>query len=171
MLEGLPHAPRSPGAEPSGIDLGAGRGLWARVLERRFSTRRRAAWCLASTFVGFHVLAWAFHEGMDPSHVVHGGFFAHLRLLPDELMLQLLFVPIAMHFAVPALFHPGSLFSWQPGFLAGRVFPVLYWSALLGASAALVRGRRLVWWLFIALVLLATVPRFVELIGVALSDV
>ena len=148
----------------------AGLGRWARLFEIRVSTRRRAAWVLAATFVAFHGLAWLFHELTDQSHYFHGSFVSHLRLLPDEIALQFLFVPIAMHFAIPALLHPGNLFSWQPGFIVGRVFPVLYWSALLGAGGAFVKSRRVTWWLFIAVVLLTTAPRFVELIAVALSE-
>jgi hypothetical protein len=145
-------------------------GRWARLFELRVSTRRRAAWMLGGLFVAFHALAWLCHELADQSHYFHGSFVSHLRLLPDEMVLQFLFMPIAMHFAIPALLHPGSLFSWHPGFVAGRVFPVLYWSALLGAGAAFVRGRRVAWCLFIAVVALATAPRFVELIAVALSE-
>lgn len=79
-------------------------------------------------------------------------------------------MPIAMHFAIPALFRSGSLFAWSPGYLAPRVFAVAYWFTLLAASTALVRGRRKVWLVLIALLLLATAPRFAELIMVALSE-
>jgi hypothetical protein len=121
-------------------------------------------------FVAFHVLAWLFHELTNPGHREPASFAAHLRHLPDELLLQFLFMPIAMHFAIPALFHSGSLFDWSPGYLAPRVFAVAYWFTLLAASTALVRGRRKVWLVLIGILLLATAPRFSELIMVALSE-
>lgn len=141
-----------------------------RLWEARFSTSRRAALALAGAFVGFHALAWTIHECTNPGHHAPVSFLAHLRHVPDELLLQLLFTPLAMHFAIPSLFHAGSLFGWNPGYWAPRVFAVAYWFTLLAGSRALVVGRRVLWLLVIGVLLLATAPRFVELIGVALSD-
>jgi hypothetical protein len=145
-------------------------GRLRRFLDARFASSRRAALALAGTFVAFHLVAWLFHELTNPGHRDPASFTAHLRHLPDELLLQVLFMPIAMHFAIPALFHSGSLFAWSPGYVAPRVFAVTYWFTLLAASTALVRGQRKVWLGFIGVVLLATAPRFAELIMMALSE-
>jgi hypothetical protein len=157
----------SPEAQPSGAKPS---GRLRRALEARFASPRRAAIALAGAFIAFHLIAWLVHEVANPGHRDPATFAAHLRRLPDELLLQVLFMPIAMHFAIPALFHSGSLFAWSPGYLAPRVFAVAYWFTLLAASAALVRGRRKAWLVLIGLLLLATAPRFPELIMVALSD-
>ncbi len=125
---------------------------------------------MVATFVGFHLLAWLVHELTNPGHHAPLSFLAHLRHLPDELALQFLFMPLAMHFAIPALFHRGNLFEWNPGYFLPRIFAVLYWSTLIASAVAVVRGRRLVWWLVIVVLLLATSPRFVELIVVSLSE-
>lgn len=158
------ETPRPPAHEPARF------GRLARLYDARFSTTRRAGLALAGVFVGFHGLAWLIHELASPAHRAPLSFVAHLRHLPDELLLQGLFMPIAMHFAIPALFHPGSLFAWSPGYLAPRVFAVAYWFTLLAASTALVRGRRKVWLVLIGALLAATAPRFAELIMVALSE-
>ena len=157
-------APRPSGEAPP-------HGLLKRFLERRFATRRRAIAALVGSFACFHALAWIVHEIPDNGHRVEVSFVAHLRHLPDEILVQLLFLPQAMHFAIPALFHRGNLFDWHPGYWTTRIFAVAYWSTLIAACNALVQGRRLVWWLLIALIFLATAPRFAELIFVALSDV
>jgi hypothetical protein len=141
-----------------------------RLSQARFPTSRWAALALTGAFVGFHALAWAIHECTNPGHHAPVSFLAHLRHVPDELLLQLLFMPLAMHFAIPALFHAGSLFEWNPGYWAPRAFAVAYWFTLLAGSRALVVGRRVLWLLVIGVLLLASAPRFVELIGVALSD-
>jgi hypothetical protein len=159
---------REPSTEVQPAD-GPAPGRLRRFLETRFTSARRAALALAGTFVAFHVLAWLILEFSQPEHRVGASFAAHLRHLPDEFLLQLLFMPIAMHFAIPALFHSGSLFDWQPGYLAPRVFAVTYWFTLLAASTALVRGRRKAWLVLIGFLLLASAPRFAELIMVALS--
>jgi hypothetical protein len=160
----IPEPPSPPDSEaPSPARLG-------RLSEARFATSRRAVWALAGVFGAFHALAWLIHELINPGHHAPVSFFAHLRHLPDEILLQLLFMPVAMHFAIPALFHPGNLFAWNPGYWAPRAFAVAYWFTLLAGSRALVRSRRLVWLLVIGVLLLATAPRFVELIGVALSE-
>lgn len=145
-------------------------GRLTRLGAARFASSRRAGLALAGAFVSFHLIAWLIHELASPGHRHPATFVAHLRHLPDELVLQLLFMPTAMHFAIPALFHPGSLFAWSPGYLAPRVFAVAYWFTLLAASTALVRGRRKAWLLLIGALLLATAPRFGELIMVALSE-
>lgn len=162
--EGSPDSPSpATGGEPPAGRLG-------RLCEARFASKRWTIGALAGTFVAFHGLAWLIHEATNPSHHAPVSFGAHLRHLPDELLLQVLFMPIAMHFAIPALFHPGSLFGWSPGYWAPRVFAVAYWFTLLAASTALVRDHRKAWLLLIGGLLLATAPRFVELIMVALAD-
>jgi len=146
-------------------------GRLDRLLELRFATRRRAIWALVGAFMGFQVTAWLIHEIANNGHRVEASFVSHLNHLPDEILVQLLFAPQAMHFAIPALFHGGSLFDWHPGFWTTRIFAVAYWLTLIGASSALVRGRRLAWWVLIMLTLFATTPRYAELIFVSLSDV
>jgi hypothetical protein len=152
------------------VQSSSNRGLFARLLEARFASKRRAVLALVATILGFHFFAWLVHELMNPGHHAPVSFVAHLRHLPAELALQLLFMPLALHFAVPALFHPGNLFEWNPGYLAPRIFAVLYWSTLIASAVAVVRGRRVVWWLLIVALLLASTPRFVELIFVTLSE-
>jgi hypothetical protein len=141
-----------------------------RLSVARFATTGRAAWALGFTFLGFHGVSWLIHEVTNPAHHAPVTFLAHLRHVPDEVALQLLFMPLAMHFAIPALLHPGNLFAWNPGYWTTRIFAVAYWFTLLASSRALIRSRRLVWLLVIGILLLATAPRFVELIGVALAD-
>ncbi len=66
--------------------------------------------------------------------------------------------PWFMHLAIPALFHTGNLFQWEPAF-GGAVFLSAYWVLTAFATVAFVHGRRAIWWLLLVLVLAATVPR------------
>jgi hypothetical protein len=145
-------------------------GRLGRWFDVRFASRRRAIAALAASFVAFHVVAWALHEITSEGHRAEASLLAHLRRLPDEILLQVLFLPQALHFAIPALFHRGNLFEWKPGFWTTRIFAVLFWSTLLATANALVKSRRLAWCFLVLLLLLASTPRYVELIFVALSE-
>jgi hypothetical protein len=124
---------------------------------------------LLGTIAGFHVVAWAFLETSGQVQYSDYSFISRLAHAPGEIMMFALFAPFFMSYAIPALLHRGNLYHWDPGWFTTQVFPFIYWPILATAALALLWSRRIVWWMLVVLILLATAPRFGQLVLVALT--
>jgi hypothetical protein len=89
-------------------------------LQRRFASRKRAAWTLLGTIAGFHVVAWLFLEASGQVRYSCHSLVSRLGAAPGEIMAQALLAPFFMSYAIPALPYQGNLFHWDPGWFTRR---------------------------------------------------
>jgi hypothetical protein len=135
-----------------------------RLLQWRFSSRKRAALALLATWISFLLVSWLIFEVLDQKHHFHSSFLVHLSALPEEVFVESLCAPLMMPLAIPALFYTGNLFQWEPGWFGSPVFLMMYWSSLGLGFVACFWTRRAIWWLFVVLILVVTAPRLGQLI-------
>ena len=150
-------------------DSGAQPSCFGRLLQWRFSSRHRAALALLGTWASFLLVSWLIFEVLEHTHHYHSSFLAHLSALPEEIFVEAIVAHFMMPLAIPALFHTGNLFQWEPGWFASPVFLVIYWSSLALGIVACLSTRRTIWWFFVVLILLATAPRLGQLILLGLQ--
>ena len=139
-----------------------------RLLQWRFSSRKGAALALLGTWASFCLVSWLIFEVLDQEHHFHSSFLSRLPVLPEEIFVESLLAPVMMPLAIPALFHTGNLFQWEPGWFASPLFLVIYWSSLALGVVVCLWTRRAIWWFLVVLILLATAPRLGQLILLAL---
>jgi hypothetical protein len=103
--------------------------------------------------------------------VQHSDYSLISRLVhaPGEVMMLALFAPFFMSYAIPALLYRDNLLQWAPGWFTTELLPLTYWPILATAALALLWSRRIVWWMLVVLILLATAPRFGQLVLMALT--
>ena len=126
-------------------------------------------WALLGTWVGCSLASFVVFEFADQAHHFHSPFIAHLETIPGELFVHLLVSPFAMHLAIPARFHRGNLYQWDPGWFSGTIPFAVYWLLVGFAMVAPFRSRRGVWWLLLLLILLGTAPRLGDPVYVVLT--
>jgi len=140
-----------------------------RLLRTRFATRKRAALALLGTIAGFHVVAWAVLEASGQVQYSCYSFTSRLVAAPGEIMVQALCAPFVMSYAIPALLYRGNLFRWDPGWFTTEILPFIYWPILVTAAVALLWSRRIVWWMLVVHILLATALRLGQLLRAGLT--